>query len=101
MFIGDGIVSAIEYDNFLQCTGLKDENGTLIYEGDIVEVIAEEDNAVIEWNDCTARFDIRLITQKVCADFDNYFNEELEVISNKYENPELINTPSLLCMSSN
>ena len=72
-----------------QCTGLKDKNGDLIYEGDFVDVLPEIDTtAVIEWSDDLARFTI--IYENICCDFDNYYGYDLEIIGNIHENPELM-----------
>ena len=88
--LANGIVITLNCDNLLQCTGLKDKNGTLIYEEDIVDVLPEDEYGVIEWDNITARYAIRIISEKGCADFDNYYGAELEVIGNIYENPELL-----------
>jgi len=73
----------------MQCTGLKDKNGKLIYEGDIVK---DQDGKIynIKWNDCYAYFvlwdsdDIEYYT------FEEFNLTKLEVIGNIYENPELL-----------
>ena len=73
----------------MQCTGLKDKNSKLIYEGDRVYIDCEDETAIIKWSDDLARFTIHFEDEAVFADFDNYYSKELEVIGNIYENSEL------------
>lgn len=73
-----------------QYTGLKDNNGKEIYEGDIIQT-ASEDILVVIWNKNFASFCL----QKDGWLNDHYFGEAVEpmdcvVIGNIYENPELL-----------
>ena len=89
---------------FMQCTGLKDKNGKLIYEGDIARF---KDNinpdgsnthiGVIEHNEtfnafmyrveCMGLFTVNKIQNE---------NFDVEIIGNIYENPELLEGKSCL-----
>ena len=74
----------IKPDKVLQCTGLKDKNGKLIYEGDIiketvVDYIDEEFLTVVCWSNLKASYNI-----------DDTIHCEREVIGNIYENKELL-----------
>lgn len=74
-----------------QCTGLRDKNDKLIYEGDII--INPDDSeryAIIEWDNNECRHIINVQTENWCCDFSNYWSKELEVVGNIYENPELL-----------
>ena len=61
-----------DFTNLIQCTGLKDKNGKLIYEGDIVKF---------------KNFDNKYYNR---LDWDYVSRFRLEVIGNIYENPELL-----------
>ena len=78
-----------------QYTGLTDKNGRRIFEGDIVRFIdidfdGSERKAVgvIAWNRKAANFDIVKGTYRL--DFHYPVFEEIEVIGNIYDNPELM-----------
>lgn len=77
----------MEYINTLeQCTGLKDKNGQLIYENDLIKI--DDDVAVINWSDYYARF--MLESSEDIFDFERSYAEECEVIGNIHENADLI-----------
>ena len=86
------ILSCFDTECFaiMQCTGLKDKNGTLIYEGDIVRLPDEDLPYMIDYDEYTARYIIHSDIERIAYCFDNYYGEELEVIGNIYENKELL-----------
>ena len=90
----------------IQCTGLKDNRGKLIYEGDIVkyfcpaEYCSDElhkcpecysgENGSVHYDEDLAMYEYRSKSDQ-CPLTDNINTEEdLEIIGNIYENPELL-----------
>ena len=79
----------------MQCTGLKDKNGKLIYEGDVVEDVNIGCVATIEYLPYTyslmvhiRRMDDYITIENIC--FTEAEGTPFEVIGNIYENPELL-----------
>ena len=82
-----GITPRFGTDNYIlmQCTGLKDKHGKLIYEGDILDLQHEydEQSGFVVGDSADGFFDD--VSYLGC------FNQpEIEIIGNIYENPELL-----------
>ena len=83
-----------------QCTGLRDKNGKLIFEGDIVinyyecRGNREQYSAVVEWDICNPSFLLNRTPQRCMSDVEFDFikcgRSCQEIIGNIYDNPELL-----------
>lgn len=75
-----------------QYTGLKDKNGTKIFEGDILEFI-DGDNEVSYYEVIYSETDCRWIikqNRKEIDDLDYFVKKYMTVVSNIYDNPKLL-----------
>ena len=77
----------LEETSIMQYTGLKDKNNKEIYEGDIFHIGSKKILYVVEWIDCGLKG--RQIKNKSWIGLD-YWKDDIEVIGNIYENPELM-----------
>lgn len=80
----------VRSDTICQCTGLKDKNGKLVWENDIVSLYdMTEERYLIAWESDKACFEYQ---QYGCSmmNFDELSGCEVEVIGNIFDDPELI-----------
>lgn len=78
----------IDPETIGQYTGIVDKYGMKIFEGDIVWNDYDNDKGKVEWDNDMAKFIITFSTFTI--DFDNIYGDELDVIGNVYDNPELL-----------
>lgn len=77
----------------MQCTGLKDKNGKLIYEGDILKNNRTNQKYKIIFIEEATTFMLRNIkTDSLISTYQMFedYKKDLEVIGNIYENQELL-----------
>lgn len=94
----DGYTMAWCYDNeywkLMQFTGLKDKNGTEIYEGDIVKLVGSDTTYTIEWVD----YQFKMVHVKYnkmvwgCISRLSELDFSIEIIGSIYTTPELLTT---------
>ena len=81
----------LKYIELMQYTGLKDKNNKEIYEGDIVKLRANHGIGVIKYYDECGAFVVEYIKPRPLVVLGmNYYKEDIEILGNIYENPELL-----------
>jgi uncharacterized phage protein (TIGR01671 family) len=78
---GFGGFKLVDPFTICQCTGLKDKNGKLIWENDIVD--ATDVNCV-----CVNGIVVKVTDYNLMLNL--YYSDELERVGNKFDNPELL-----------
>ena len=87
------LVANLDETELMQFTGQKDMNGKEVFEEDILK-LENRDFGIVQYNNLNCNYYIQLINYhfNVAIDFKKVFSyqSKVEIIGNKYENPELL-----------
>lgn len=86
-YASDLYVIEIDPNTICQCTGLKDKNGKLIWENDIVKINNSKVNTLITFRDFEI---ICTIPNEKYYKHRLEYDTEYEVVGNIFDNPELL-----------
>lgn len=88
----DYVEYEIDPSTICQCTGLKDKNGKLIWENDIVNCLAEECCGYIGWNEDEAGFYFNVLLEDGTYEEEHIYDyvDCMEIIGNTFDNMELL-----------
>ena len=88
------LIGAVNFEHYLvipetvgQYTGLLDKNGKKTFEGDTVLFGVEKERGVVYFDNSCSRFAVRFDTFD--AAFDHLYSNDLEIVGNVHDNPEL------------
>ena len=84
---GRPLAFEIRPETICQCTGLKDKNGKLIWENDIVKINNDKVNTLITFRDFEI---ICTIPNEKYYKHRLEYDTEYEVVGNVFDNPELL-----------
>lgn len=87
-----GFHQEVDSNTICQCTGLKDKNGKLIWENDIVNCFEAECCGKISWNESEAGFYLDVLLEDGTYEEEHIYDyaDCMDVIGNIFDNPELL-----------